>query len=166
MLNLIRKPIEAELADYKQLFDETLTHDDDFVSQAFSYIKGQSGKMMRPILTLLVAKAMGGVTKETLNAAISLELLHTASLIHDDVIDESKERRGQASLNSLFGGTVAVLLGDLLLSLSLAKAAQTNKLDGVNIISRLGGTLSEGEIYQLNNIQKEPLQESAYYPVV
>ena len=73
MLNLIRKPIEAELADYKQLFDETLTHDDDFVSQAFSYIKGQSGKMMRPILTLLVAKAMGGVTKETLNAAISLE---------------------------------------------------------------------------------------------
>ena len=166
MLNLIRKPIEAELADYKQLFDETLTHDDDFVSQAFSYIKGQSGKMMRPILTLLVAKAMGGVTKETLNAAISLELLHTASLIHDDVIDESKERRGQASLNSLFGGTVAVLLGDLLLSLSLAKAAQTNKLDGVNIISRLGGTLSEGEIYQLNNIQKETLQESAYYHVV
>lgn len=166
MLNLIRKPIEVELADYKQLFDDTLKHEDLFVSQALSYIKGRSGKMMRPILTLLIAKEMGCVTQGTLNAAISLELLHTASLIHDDVIDASKERRGQASVNSIYGDTVAVLLGDLLLSLSLSKAAQTSNLDGVNIIARLGGTLSEGEIYQINNIDKETLHEDAYFHVV
>ena len=158
MLNLIRKPIERELADYKLLFDETLTHKDPFMSQALSYIKGRSGKMMRPILTLLVAKEFGTVAPTSLNAAISLELLHTASLVHDDVVDEAGERRGQASVNSTYGNQVAVLLGDYLLSLSLAQAAQTSNIEAVRIISRLGGTLSEGEIFQLENIGKEEIE--------
>ena len=166
MLNLIRKPIERELADYKLLFDETLTHKDPFMSQALSYIKGRSGKMMRPILTLLVAKEFGTVAPASLNAAISLELLHTASLVHDDVVDEAGERRGQASVNSTYGNQVAVLLGDYLLSLSLAQAAQTSNIEAVRIISRLGGTLSEGEIFQLENIGKEELSESAYFYIV
>ena len=166
MLNLIRKPIERELADYKLLFDETLTHEDPFMSQALSYIKGRSGKMMRPILTLLVAKEFGTVAPASLNAAISLELLHTASLVHDDVVDEAGERRGQASVNSTYGNQVAVLLGDYLLSLSLAQAAQTSNIEAVRIISRLGGTLSEGEIFQLENIGKEELSESAYFYIV
>lgn len=166
MLNLIREPIERELADYKLLFDETLTHEDPFMSQALSYIKGRSGKMMRPILTLLVAKEFGTVAPASLNAAISLELLHTASLVHDDVVDEAGERRGQASVNSTYGNQVAVLLGDYLLSLSLAQAAQTSNIEAVRIISRLGGTLSEGEIFQLENIGKEELSESAYFYIV
>lgn len=166
MLNLIRKPIEGELANYKQLFDETLTHKDPFMSQALSYIKGRSGKMMRPILTLLVAKEMGEVVTPSLNSAISLELLHTASLVHDDVVDEAGERRGQASVNKKYDNKVAVLLGDYLLSLSLAQAAQTRNLDAVSIIARLGGTLSEGEIFQLENIDNEVLSESAYFCIV
>ena len=166
MLNLIRKPIEGELANYKQLFDETLTHKDPFMSQALSYIKGRSGKMMRPILTLLVAKEMGEVVTPSLNSAISLELLHTASLVHDDVVDEAGERRGQASVNKKYDNKVAVLLGDYLLSLSLAQAAQTRNLDAVSIIARLGGTLSEGEIFQLENIDNEVLSESAYFRIV
>ena len=166
MLNLIRKPIEGELANYKQLFDETLTHKDPFMSQALSYIKGRSGKMMRPILTLLVAKEMGEVVTPSLNSAISLELLHTASLVHDDVVDEAGERRGQASVNKKYDNKVAVLLGDYLLSLSLAQAAQTSNLDAVSIIARLGGTLSEGEIFQLENIDNEVLAESAYFRIV
>jgi octaprenyl-diphosphate synthase len=166
VLNLIRKPIEGELAQYKQLFDETLTHKDPFMHQALSYIKGRSGKMMRPILTLLVAKEYGTITQASLNAAISLELLHTASLVHDDVVDEAGERRGQASVNSTYGNKVAVLLGDYLLSLSLAQAAQTNNIDAVGIISRLGGTLSEGEIFQLENISNEELSEEAYFHIV
>ena len=166
MLNLIRKPIEGELANYKQLFDETLTHKDPFMSQALSYIKGRSGKMMRPILTLLVAKEMGEVVTPSLNSAISLELLHTASLVHDDVVDEAGERRGQASVNKKYDNKVAVLLGDYLLSLSLAQAAQTRNLDAVSIIARLGGTLSEGEIFQLENIDNEVLSEAAYFRIV
>ena len=166
MLNLIRKPIQEELANYKQLFDETLTHKDPFMSQALSYIKGRSGKMMRPVLTLLMAKEMGGVTAASLHAAISLELLHTASLVHDDVVDEAGERRGQASVNSKYDNKVAVLLGDYLLSLSLSQAAQTAALEAVEIIARLGGTLSEGEIFQLENISREELTETAYFHIV
>ena len=166
MLNLIRKPIQEELTNYKQLFDETLMHKDPFMSQALSYIKGRSGKMMRPILTLLVAKEMGEVQTPSFNSAISLELLHTASLVHDDVVDEAGERRGQASVNSKYDNKVAVLLGDYLLSLSLAQAAQTNNLHAVSIIARLGGTLSEGEIFQLENISNAELSEDAYFRIV
>ncbi len=166
MLNLIRKPIEQELVHYKQLFDETLTHKDPFMSQALSYIRGRSGKMMRPILTLLVAKEFGGIETPSQSAAISLELLHTASLVHDDVVDEAGERRGQASVNNTYGNKVAVLLGDYLLSLSLAQAAQTSNIDAVRIISHLGGTLSEGEIFQLDNINKDELSEDAYFHII
>jgi octaprenyl-diphosphate synthase len=122
--------------------------------------------MMRPILTLLVAKEFGGVEAPSQSAAISLELLHTASLVHDDVVDEAGERRGQASVNDTYGNKIAVLLGDYLLSLSLSQAAKTNSIDAVRIISNLGGTLSEGEIFQLDNINKDELSEDAYFHII
>ena len=166
MLNLIRRPITEELQAYKQLFDETLTHDDPFMGQALAYIRNRSGKMMRPILTLLMAKGMGRITPTTQHCAIALEMLHTASLVHDDVVDEASERRGQASVNKTYDNKVAVLLGDYLLSLSLMQAAKGGNLDAVNTIAKLGGTLSEGEIFQLNNIQREEISEAVYFHII
>ncbi len=166
MLNLIRRPITEELQAYKQLFDTTLTHEDIFMGQALAYIRNRSGKMMRPILTLLIAKELGEVKPSALHCAISLELLHTASLVHDDIVDEAAERRGQASVNKVYDNKIAVLLGDYLLSLSLMQAARSGSLEAVDTIANLGGTLSEGEIFQLNNIQSEAITEEAYFHII
>lgn len=100
-LSLIRKPIETELSDFIGLFNDSLTHTDGLLSQALEYIRRRTGKQMRPMLILLMARNYGLVTDVTQNAAVGLELLHTASLVHDDVVDESCERRGQASVNAI-----------------------------------------------------------------
>lgn len=165
-LELVRQPIAEDLLAYKQLFDEALTHEDDFLGQVLSYIRSRQGKMMRPIMVLLVAKELGAIREESLRAAVTLELLHTASLVHDDVVDESDERRGQASTNSVYGNKVAVLIGDYLLSKSLHQAALTNNIGCVEIIARLGGTLSEGEVFQLANIRNEESTEEAYFHII
>lgn len=121
---------------------------------------------MRPILTILVAKNCGEVQTATLRLAVTLELLHTASLVHDDVVDESDERRGQASTNATFGNKVAVLVGDYLLSEALHQSALSGSLRCVDTIARLGGTLSEGEVIQLANIRNEVSTEAAYFDVI
>ena len=101
-LSIIRQPIEAELKEFIGLFDESLSHTDGMLSDALEHIRQRGGKRMRPILTLLMAKNLGEVNRTTQYAALGLELLHTASLVHDDVVDESGERRGQASVNAMF----------------------------------------------------------------
>ena len=165
-LTQLRQPVAEELLRYKALFDSTLTHDDDFLGSALAYLRRREGKMMRPLLVLLMAKELGEVGESTLRSAVTLELLHTASLVHDDVVDESAERRGQRSVNAVYDNKVAVLLGDYLLSMALLQSALTNHIRVVEIISRLGGTLSEGEIYQLNNIRTETVSEEAYFKVI
>lgn len=173
MTNLadIRKPVEAELAAYQQLFDADLTHPDAYLDAALSYIRGRKGKMMRPILVLLVAKEWTTrqgreVPPAALMSAVTLELLHTASLVHDDVVDESGERRGQRSVNAVYDNKIAVLLGDYLLAHSLRAAARTGHLQIVDTIAALGGHLAEGEIYQLSNTEKEEIAEESYYRVI
>lgn len=165
-LTAIRRPVEQELTAYKELFDAALTHEDDFLGQALDYVRRRQGKMMRPLLVVLMAKELGKVSVNSLRSAVTLELLHTASLVHDDVVDESGERRGQRSVNAVYDNKVAVLVGDYLLSTSLLQAAQTSNIHVVEIISRLGGTLSEGEVYQLANIRKEHISEEAYFHII
>ena len=99
-LKQIQQPIEGELNAFIDLFNGALTHTDQLLSQVLNHIRQRGGKRMRPILMLLLAKNYGGVSSTTLNSAVGLELLHTASLVHDDVVDESAERRGQASVNA------------------------------------------------------------------
>lgn len=166
ILSSIRQPVEQELAHYKQLFDQALTHDDDYLGHALAYVRQRKGKMMRPLLVLLMARELGEVSVNSLRSAVTLELLHTASLVHDDVVDESNERRGQRSVNAVYDNKVAVLVGDYLLSTSLLQATQTGNLRVVEIISRLGGTLSEGEVFQLANIRNEELSEAAYFRII
>ena len=121
---------------------------------------------MRPMLILLIAKNYGGISSVTQHSAVGLELLHTASLVHDDVVDESKERRGQASVNAEYNNKVAVLVGDYVLSTALLNVALTNNTHIVQSLAELGRTLSNGEILQLSNIQNSEFSEGVYYEVI
>ena len=165
-ISLIKAPIEKELSDFIELFKDSLTTSDGLLSQALDHIKSRSGKRMRPILMLLIAKNFGVVNDATLNAAVGLELLHTASLVHDDVVDESNERRGQASVNATYNNKVAVLVGDYILSTALLKVSFTHSEIIVQHLAELGRTLSNGEILQLSNIQRNMISEEVYYSVI
>ncbi len=121
---------------------------------------------MRPILILLMAKNYGDVSKTTLHSAVGLELLHTASLVHDDVVDESEERRGQASVNATYDNKVAVLVGDYLLSTALLHVAYTDNATIIQNLADLGRTLARGEILQLSNIKNTEINEDVYYDVI
>jgi octaprenyl-diphosphate synthase len=165
-ISLIRTPIEAELADFKNLFDSSLSSSNALLDSVVSHIRQRSGKMMRPILLLLVARLYGAVRPSTLHAAVSLELLHTASLVHDDVVDESTERRGQLSVNAIFNNKVAVLTGDYLLATSLVHAEQTHSHPIIQLVSSLGQDLADGELLQLSNVSNHSFSESVYFDVI
>ena len=141
-LRHIIQPIESDLNRFNRLFDETLTHPNKLLNVIFEHIRQHRGKQMRPILLLLVAREFGVPTDATYLSAVMLELLHNASLIHDDIVDESDERRGQAAVHSEYGNNVAVLVGDFLLSSSWEKAAQTGNVRIVEHISHLGKQLA------------------------
>lgn len=165
-LSLIKRPIANEFASFVEHFNQAMTHEDGLLGNALSHIRQRGGKRMRPLLTLLLAKNYGEVSDVTINAAIGLELLHTASLVHDDVVDESAERRGQASVNASFNNKVAVLVGDYILSSALFHVSQTGNQQIVENLSELGRTLASGEILQLSNIQNPDFSEQVYYDVI
>lgn len=165
-LSLIKKPIEQDLATFTELFDQSMSHTNGLLSQALEHIRKKTGKRMRPMLILLMAKNYGEVSNVTHNAAVGLELLHTASLVHDDVVDESSERRGQASVNALYNNKVAVLVGDYLLSTALLHVSYTGNQRIVQYLAELGRTLASGEILQLSNISRRDLSEDIYYKVI
>ena len=165
-LSIIKNPIEAELADFISLFNQSLSHEDGLLGSALEHIRKRAGKRMRPILILLMARNFGQITDVTQNAAVGLELLHTASLVHDDVVDESEERRGQASVNATYDNKVAVLVGDYILSTALLCVARTHSEQIVTYLAELGRTLSDGEILQLSNIGRKDISEDVYYDVI
>ena len=165
-LSTIKQPIEAELTGFIELFNSSLSHEDGMLGSALEHIRKRAGKRMRPMLILLMAKNFGQVTEVTRHAALGLELLHTASLVHDDVVDESRERRGQASVNATYDNKVAVLVGDYILSTALLHVAHTGSQQIVAYLAELGRTLSNGEILQLTNIGRKDISEDVYYDVI
>ena len=165
-ISLIKTPIEAELEDFKDLFDSPLSDSNALLDSVITHIRKRNGKMMRPILVLLVARLYSAVSPATLHAAVSLELLHTASLVHDDVVDESTERRGQLSVNAVFNNKVSVLAGDYLLATSLVHAEQTNNYKIIRLVSSLGQKLAEGELLQLSNVSNHSFSEEVYFDVI
>ena len=165
-LSIIKRPIEGEFDDFVRLFNESLSHTEGLLSQVLEHIRHRGGKRMRPLLILLIAKNYGGVNDVTLRSAVGLELLHTASLVHDDVVDESKERRGQPSVNAVYNNKVAVLVGDYVLSTALLNISYTNNSDILRSIAVLGRNLSNGEILQLSNIKNTEFSEDIYYDVI
>lgn len=163
---VIKAPISAELADFIEMFNRSLDHEDGMLAQALNHIRQRGGKRMRPILILLIAKSFGAVTEVTQHAAIGLELLHTASLVHDDVVDESGERRGQASVNAIYDNKVSVLVGDYILSTALLHVSYTHRERIIRYLALLGRTLSDGEILQLSNISNRDISEDVYYNII
>lgn len=165
-LEQIKQPVSAEFEVFKQKFDASLHSSNPLLGEVISFIKRRKGKMMRPILTMLIAKLCGEIEESTYHVAISLELLHTASLVHDDVVDESDKRRGQSSVNAVYDNKVSVLVGDYLLATSLSNAAMTGDVHLVELVSKLGQELSEGEIIQLSNTNASDFSEDVYFNVI
>ena len=165
-LSVIKEPITAELEQFVSLFNASLTHEGKLQEEIFSRIRSRAGKRMRPMLIMLMARNYGCVTQATLHAAVGLELLHTASLVHDDVVDESRERRGQASVNAVYDNKVAVLVGDYILSTALLHVSMTHNELIVRYLAELGRTLSDGEILQLTSIGDSEISEETYYQII
>lgn len=162
----IEEPVAAEFARFNEEFESSLRSETKRLQAAIEQILRSTGKHVRPLLVLLSAKTCGSVTDCTINSAVFLELLHTATLIHDDVVDETRERRGVPSLNAIFDNRVAVLTGDYILSTALIRSIQTGDLRIIGIISNLGRDLSEGEIKQMETADESILDESCYLQVI
>lgn len=166
LIENIRQPILAELQVFKKIFAAALKTDNPLLSSINEYILEGSGKQLRPILTILSAKLCGEISNATYNGALSLELLHNASLIHDDVVDDTLERRGRRSINARWTNKVAVLSGDYMLSSSLITATRTGNLEILHSVARIGMELSDGELIQLTNTQKTKITEEDYFKVI
>ena len=165
-LATIKRPIEGDLNEFSALFNDALSHSNGLLASVLEHIKKRTGKQMRPILILLIAKSYGKISYVTQRSAVGLELLHTASLVHDDVVDDSEERRGQKSVNAEYNNKVAVLVGDYLLSTALLNVSLTNNDLIVQNLAELGRILASGEILQLSNITNTEISESLYYQVI
>jgi len=164
--NKIEEPVAGEFARFNEEFESSLRSETRLLQAAIDQILGATGKHIRPLLVLLSAKVCGATTESTINSAVFLELLHTATLIHDDVIDETKQRRGVPSLNAIFDNRVAILAGDYILSTALIRSIQTGDLRIVGIVSNLGRDLSEGEIKQMETADESILDEACYLQVI
>ena len=164
--SVIQTPISAELEDFRQLFASSLSSSNHLLNSVIEHIRQRSGKMMRPILVLLSAKLCGSVNEIALRSAVALELLHNASLVHDDVVDESGERRGQRSVNAVFNNKVAVLSGDYLLATALVQVSLTRNHDIIDVVSALGQDLADGELLQLSNVDNADFSETVYFEII
>lgn len=165
-LSQICKPIEEDLVRYLTLFEKDFTHENPLLHLALQHIRKRQGKRLRPILTLLCARCFGLIKEPVLHASVSLELLHTASLVHDDIVDESNMRRGQASINALMSPQAAVLVGDYLLAKSLQHSSLTQNVDVVHGIAKVSELLSDGELLQMYALDSDKIEESIYYDVI
>ena len=165
-LTKICKPVEAEMSQFIELYKASLSSTNVLLNQVIKHVIQKPGKMMRPLLLFLIAKYFGKVTPVAYHAAVSLELLHTATLIHDDVVDESDQRRGQTSVNAAFNNKVAVLSGDFFLATALQQVSLTRNFEIVDIVARLGQVLADGELLQLYNIANNTLSYDVYFDII
>ncbi len=165
-LSHIIQPVEQEMKAFIKLYKGSLEgHSADFQS-IIDYISETNGKKIRPLLLLLTAKICGNINQSSLNYALILELLHSATLIHDDVVDETKERRGRLSVNAKYGNKTAVLVGDYILSIAIMKAVTVQNLHVLEIISNLATHLVEGELHQLTISKGAIIDENHYFDVI
>lgn len=162
----IRRPISNEFEQYSKLFDATLKDDTPLLNEVLNYIHLKRGKQLRPQLVLLASQLCHGVTEKSLLSAVALELLHTASLVHDDVVDNSPQRRGNAAVHVRWSNKVAVLVGDFLLSKVINLIAETHNIYILNAVSRIGSTLASGELLQIHANQSMWISEEQYYKII
>jgi octaprenyl-diphosphate synthase len=166
VLSGIKKPVEAEMAEFEAYFGRTMHSDIPLLNIILNYILRRKGKQMRPLLVFLTAKLNGVIAEPTYIAATCIELLHTASLVHDDVVDDASERRGSLSINALWNSKIAVLLGDYLLSSGMHICVEKSRYDMLEIISEAVKSMSEGELLQLQKARKLNIKEEDYYKII
>ena len=165
-LDKIKAPVAKELERFNDAFRHTLYSDNPLLEQAVEHLLKAPGKQLRPLLVLLSARMVGKIDEKVINVAMALEMLHTATLVHDDVVDESDRRRGLPSLNAFLSNQVAVLSGDFVLSKALECAALTEDVRVVRYIAQLGQTLADGELLQLDGKDSDVLSEATYFDII
>lgn len=160
------EPIKEELEVFQQFFTNQLRSKVGLVDLIARYILRQKGKKIRPTLVLLSAKTLGEVNEHTYRGAVLVELLHTATLVHDDVVDESHTRRGLPSINSIWKNRIAVLMGDYLLARGLQIAVDSDEFNFLKVITNTVKRMSEGELLQIQKIRKLNNDEQTYYRII
>ncbi|MCH4154831.1 MAG: polyprenyl synthetase family protein [Muribaculaceae bacterium] len=162
----IQNKLSIEIAGLNAIISDSLKSDSPLMTQVVNRYLAKKGKQIRPILVLLSGKFFGGVTDKVLNAGAAIEMLHNASLIHDDVIDESQERRGSPTINRVWDNHIAVLVGDYFVSSALHCAIESDDYRIISSMSRLGRTLSLGEINQIDNARSRAIDEDTYFEII
>ena len=166
VLTQIRRPVDKEMAGFEAYFAKTMRSEVPLLNIILNYIIRRKGKQMRPLLVFLTARLNGEITEATYVAATFIELLHTASLVHDDVVDDANERRGALSINALWNSKIAVLVGDYLLSKGMLISVEKNRFDMLEIVSDAVKSMSEGELLQLQKARKLNLKEEDYFKII
>jgi octaprenyl-diphosphate synthase len=166
LLNEIREPIHKEMQYFEKHFRESMKSSIPLLNIITNYLRRRKGKQMRPMFVFLTAGICGDITPSSYNAASLIELLHTASLIHDDVVDESYERRGFFSINALWKPKVSVLLGDYLLAKGLLLSVQEQEHELLKLVSDAVREMSEGELMQIQKSRKLNITKDEYYEII
>lgn len=165
-LDVIKDPVTNELLEFEDFFRQSMKSKVALLDRVMYYIYKRKGKQVRPILVLLTARMLGKITKDTYIAASLIELLHTATLVHDDVVDDSSVRRGFFSINALWKNKIAVLVGDYLLAKGLLLAIDNKKYDFLEILSNAVKLMSEGELLQIQKARKLDISEDVYFEII
>tara|TARA_B100000674_G_scaffold25058_1_gene17587 strand:+ start:2838 stop:3809 length:972 start_codon:yes stop_codon:yes gene_type:complete len=166
MIEKVTKPIKKEIEIFDKRYKEALSTDVKLLLKISNYILKNTGKRIRPILLLLVSKLLGEINEKTYSSCILIELLHTATLIHDDVIDDASFRRGKFSINNLWKNKIAVLVGDFLLSKGLSLGLKDKDINILFHTSKAVEKISEGEIFQIQKSRDLDLNEKDYYNII
>ncbi len=165
-LDQIKAPIKEEMQDFEKHFRNSMKSDVALLDKITHYIVKRKGKQMRPMFVFLSAKLFGKSNESTYTAASLIELLHTATLVHDDVVDEAYKRRGFFSINALWKNKIAVLVGDYLLSRGLLLSVDQNEFDLLRIVSTSVKLMSEGELLQIEKARKLDISEEVYFDII
>jgi octaprenyl-diphosphate synthase len=165
-VDIIRKPIEPEMKEFELKFKTSMQSKAPLLDRITHYIIKRKGKQLRPMFVFLSAKATGDVNESTYTAAALIELLHTATLVHDDVVDEADERRGFFSVNALWKNKIAVLVGDFLLSKGLMMAVDNNEFELLHTVSDAVKEMSEGELLQMEKTRLLNFDEEVYFEII
>lgn len=164
--DLIISPIRDELVNFEPFFKKATRSDLPLLSNIINYILRRKGKQMRPMLVFLAAKLNGEFNERTYHAALTIELLHTATLVHDDVVDDSYQRRGFFSVNAVWKNKIAVLVGDFILAKGLLWSIDHKDYDILGHISTAVKDMSEGEILQIEKARKLDITEDVYFEII
>ncbi len=165
-IDKIKQPVEAEMKIFEQKFKTFMASSVPLLDKITHYIVKRKGKQLRPLFVFLSARACGEVNESTYRAASLIELLHTATLVHDDVVDDSNERRGFFSINALWKNKIAVLVGDYLLSKGLLLSLNNNDFELLKIVSNAVREMSEGELLQIEKARKLDIEEDIYFDII